>query len=548
MAIAARTLEGSRARPFTLLADERLARLAAAGHERAFTVVYQRYHQPLYRYCRSILRNDADAQDALQSTFAAAFAALGRGQRDAPIRPWLYRIAHNEAVSTLRRRRPTAELSAASGAWTRSAEDRVAERAELRMLLRDLHKLSDRQRSALVMRELSGLSHDDIAIALGTSVGTAKQTIYEARRSLFEFAEGREMPCDEIRRTISDADGRALRGRRVRAHLRECDSCAEFAAAISERSAELRALAPLLPTAAAAGLLEHVVGAGSGHSAGAGIVVLATAGGKTATAALTTNALAGMAVVAGATVGVSVGVGSLVHATDRGQPSRAAAPAPAPAARVMPTVPAALAAPARRSALSGRPTTPARGVHRTVMSNRQGAGAVRLATSARAHLPAGPRGASSAASAGAGAGPATITLGVLPATTQAGKTTPPGQARTPPGQADTPPGQAKTPPGQANTPPGQAKTPPGQTKTPPGQAKRAAGQSDTPATTTPPGQAKTPPGQAKNDTGQETTPAASPPVDLPPGQANKLAGQITAPTATVPVDLPPGQAKKSDGP
>ena len=208
MAIAARTREGS---SFTLLGDERLARLAAAGHERAFAVVYQRYHQPLYRYCRSILRNDADAQDALQSTFAAAFAALGRGQRDAPIRPWLFRIAYNEAVSALRRRRPTAELSAASGACTTSTEDRVAERAELRMLLRDLHKLSERQRSALVMRELSGLSHEEIAIALGTSVGTAKQTIYEARRSLFEFAEGREMPCDEIRRTISDADGRALR-------------------------------------------------------------------------------------------------------------------------------------------------------------------------------------------------------------------------------------------------------------------------------------------------------------------------------------------------
>ena len=301
MAIAARTREGS---SFTLLGDERLARLAAAGHERAFAVVYQRYHQPLYRYCRSILRNDADAQDALQSTFAAAFAALGRGQRDAPIRPWLFRIAYNEAVSALRRRRPTAELSAASGACTTSTEDRVAERAELRMLLRDLHKLSERQRSALVMRELSGLSHEEIAIALGTSVGTAKQTIYEARRSLFEFAEGREMPCDEIRRTISDADGRALRGRRVRAHLRECEACAEFAAAISERRAELRALAPALPTAAAAGLLEHIVGAGSGHGAGAGLVGLATAtAGKTAAAALTTNALAGMAVVAGATGG-----------------------------------------------------------------------------------------------------------------------------------------------------------------------------------------------------------------------------------------------------
>jgi RNA polymerase sigma factor (sigma-70 family) len=313
-------------RSFALLGDERLARLAGAGHERAFTVVYQRYHQSLYRYCRSILRDDADAQDALQSTFAAAFAALARGQRDAPIRPWLFRIAHNEAISVVRRRRPTADLSAASDASTASAEDRVAERAELRLLLHDLDRLTERQRSALVMRELSGLSHEDIAIALGTSVGTAKQTIYEARRSMGEFAEGRAMPCDEIRRTISDADGRALRGRRVRAHLLECSACADFAAAIPARSADLRALAPVMPMAAAVGLLEHVVGAGSGHAAGGGLTGLATvAAGKTA--ALTANALAGVAVVAGATVGVSVGVGSLVHDSGQWHPLGRAAPA-----------------------------------------------------------------------------------------------------------------------------------------------------------------------------------------------------------------------------
>src|ERR1700745_2297433 len=179
MAVAAGTREGPRIRSFALLGDERLARLAAAGHERAFTVMYRRYHQPLYRYCRSIVRDDSDAQDALQSAFAAAFAALARGQRDAPIRPWLFRIAHNEAISLLRRRRPTADLSAASGAWTASTEDQVAERTELRTLLHDLDRLTERQRSALVMRELSGLSHEEIATALGTSVGTAKQTIYE---------------------------------------------------------------------------------------------------------------------------------------------------------------------------------------------------------------------------------------------------------------------------------------------------------------------------------------------------------------------------------
>ena len=72
---------------------------ATRGDAAAFAAVYQRHHQALYRYCRSILRHDADAQDALQSTFTAAFAALARGHRDAPIRPWLFRMSHNQAVS-----------------------------------------------------------------------------------------------------------------------------------------------------------------------------------------------------------------------------------------------------------------------------------------------------------------------------------------------------------------------------------------------------------------------------------------------------------------
>src|SRR3954453_11538215 len=91
--------------------DERLAKQVSAGSERAFAVLYERYHQQIYRYCRSILHNDADAQDALQSTFAAALGALQRAQRSAPLRPWLFRIAHNETISLLRRRGATTELS-----------------------------------------------------------------------------------------------------------------------------------------------------------------------------------------------------------------------------------------------------------------------------------------------------------------------------------------------------------------------------------------------------------------------------------------------------
>ena len=89
MAVAARTSVSSRSAPFGLLGDERLARLAAAGHERAFAVVYERHHQALYRYCRSILRHEEDAQDALQSAMMRAFAALQTERRELELRPWV---------------------------------------------------------------------------------------------------------------------------------------------------------------------------------------------------------------------------------------------------------------------------------------------------------------------------------------------------------------------------------------------------------------------------------------------------------------------------
>jgi len=81
-----------------------------------------------------------------------------------------------------------------------SAEDRAGDRERFVLLVADLRELPERLRGALLMRELSGLSHEEIAIALDTSVGAAKQAIFDARRGLLDFAEGRAMACEAVRR------------------------------------------------------------------------------------------------------------------------------------------------------------------------------------------------------------------------------------------------------------------------------------------------------------------------------------------------------------
>ena len=91
--------------PAKLMPDARLSRLAAGGDARAFEAIFERHHQELYRYCRAILADADDAQDALQSTMIAAMRALPGEQRTIALRPWLFRVAHNEAISIVRRRR-----------------------------------------------------------------------------------------------------------------------------------------------------------------------------------------------------------------------------------------------------------------------------------------------------------------------------------------------------------------------------------------------------------------------------------------------------------
>ncbi|MEA2445889.1 MAG: hypothetical protein QOJ12_3181 [Thermoleophilales bacterium] len=300
-------------RPFAmaahrLLTDERLARLAAKGDRLAFEAIFDRYHQELYRYCVSLLRNRDDAADALQSTMMRALRALDGDTRDISLRPWLYRIAHNESMTLLRQVRPDREPEPPVTA-VQDVEASASTRARLAALLDDIRDLPDRQRGALVMRELSGLGYEEIAGALATSPAGAKQAVYDARRALYAMAEGREIECDVIRRILSERDRRKFRGRAVRAHLRTCAECRTFKAHIDARESKLASFTPSLPAAAAWQAL-HGAFAGAGVSGSTGAGFLAGVG----TAATAPTAAVAVAVVLGAG---AVGVGLSEQPPDR---------------------------------------------------------------------------------------------------------------------------------------------------------------------------------------------------------------------------------------
>jgi len=285
-----------------LLSDDRLTRRAVGGDQRAFAAIFSRYHQSLYRFCLAIVGNPEDAQDALQNTMIKVMRALPGEEREIELKPWLYRIAHNESIDLLRRRRETAQLDVEAVAPGYGLSEEVATRERLRGLLADLRELPDRQREVLVMREMSGLGFEEIGAALGTSAAVVRQTLYEARQSLRQMEEGRELDCDAVSRALSDGDGRVTRRRDVRAHLRSCASCREFRDEIKGRQQDLAALAPL-PAAAAAAMLQGLAGGGS-QAAGGGLA--AALGGGAAKTIATSAAVKGVATVAVVTaVGVT---------------------------------------------------------------------------------------------------------------------------------------------------------------------------------------------------------------------------------------------------
>jgi RNA polymerase sigma factor (sigma-70 family) len=290
-------------RPWAGVDAPRLGRRAKRGERDAFAEIFRRHHQELYRYCLAIVRDRDDAEDALQATMAAALRSLPGEERELAVRPWLFRVAHNESVSILRGRRERDPDVAAIADPSPSQEAEVATRERLRGLVADLGELPDRQRSALVMRELSGLSHAEIGAALSCGEAAARQAVYEARTALREREEGREMECERVRAAISDRDGRRLRSRRMRAHLRDCDGCRGFAASIGRRRSDLQMLCPPLPAAAAGTVLSGLLGGGAAGIGGAGAAGAAAGagGGLAASAAVKGGTIvAAMAIAAGA--------------------------------------------------------------------------------------------------------------------------------------------------------------------------------------------------------------------------------------------------------
>lgn len=179
-----------------------LVRRALSRDGAAFRTIMERHNRRLYRIARAVLRDDSEAEDAVQESYVRAFANLGTFRGDSSLSTWLGRIALNEALGRLRRRRPAvpidtmevlrtdAQIIQFPNAMTAEDPERtMAQREILRLVERATEALPEIFRTVFVTRVIEGMSVQETAELLDIEPETVKTRLHRARHLLRDQLE-----------------------------------------------------------------------------------------------------------------------------------------------------------------------------------------------------------------------------------------------------------------------------------------------------------------------------------------------------------------------
>ncbi len=176
--------------------DQRLVERVQAGDKRAFDVLVLKYQHKIIKLVMRFVRDQAEALDITQEAFIKAYRAIPKFRGDSAFYTWLYRIAINTAknhIVAMKRRPVEYDLDMQeSGGYEPHAQlrdydspDRVAQRDELRETLENaIDTLPEELRVAIILREIDGLSYEEIATSMDCPVGTVRSRIFRARDAI----------------------------------------------------------------------------------------------------------------------------------------------------------------------------------------------------------------------------------------------------------------------------------------------------------------------------------------------------------------------------
>ncbi|WP_309619535.1 RNA polymerase sigma factor [Salinibacterium sp.] len=171
--------------------DRTLVGRAADGDVRAFSVLVRRHSPILRAYARRILGSTDDVDDVVQETFIAAWQQLHTISDPAMIRSWLMRTASHKSIDRIRARREHVDITANE---PEAPPEHTPERTAIANSREDalsqvLSRLPPQQRECWTLKELSGLSYDDIASAMGIPTSTVRGLLARARRTVVSDME-----------------------------------------------------------------------------------------------------------------------------------------------------------------------------------------------------------------------------------------------------------------------------------------------------------------------------------------------------------------------
>lgn len=180
------------------VSDDELVRRAQRGKTEAFEELVRRYEQKVYNITYRLLGNEEDATEALQDTFLRAYRSISRFKFKSSFYTWLYRIATNVSLTKLRRRKTQETVSLDEPIKntddlkydipdSRSTPEQAFEQKRLRERLQEaIAKLPEEYRTVVVMRDLEGLSNEEVSATLGITVPAVKSRLHRGRMALRE--------------------------------------------------------------------------------------------------------------------------------------------------------------------------------------------------------------------------------------------------------------------------------------------------------------------------------------------------------------------------
>jgi len=182
----------------TTLADEEVVARVLEGEAPLFEILMRRYNQRLFRVARSILADDAEAEDVMQEAYMRAFRELAGFRGEAQFSTWLTRIACHEALARSRKRRRLVAIHDGEGGGPpeppspTSSPEQELENRELHAVLREaVEALPDPLRAVFCLREIEGLSTEQTADALALTVENVRVRLHRAKRGLRQTLDER---------------------------------------------------------------------------------------------------------------------------------------------------------------------------------------------------------------------------------------------------------------------------------------------------------------------------------------------------------------------